>query len=280
MTDTTISSTPPGVIYVDVEQGTEAWFEARAGVCTASVFETAISETGKLDAKQQAYVDAIQKRGMDSKSAAIAAGYKAPPTSETVALALAGQPHTQPTDGAYRLAAMKALERISGKSMELEFPTFETTAMRHGRAMEPVARALYEERRGCIVNEAGLLLTEDRWFGYSTDGVVIGLEGKGRVEIKCPVAPDTVVDTWLSPESVYKEFRSQCMGGLWLSHADWIDLVIYTPWLARVGKDLHIYRFTRDEDYMHALGIGLARWKRLSQTIEARLRAPIEEAAK
>lgn len=57
-----------------------------------------------------------------------------------------------------------------------------TPAMQHGTALEPVARAAYEEQTGSIMQP---LVLQDGAYSASLDGMT--LEGDLIVEIKCPV---------------------------------------------------------------------------------------------
>lgn len=260
------------LIRIACQQGTTEWLAARAGACTASRFAVARSMVDGLTDQQAAYVATIQA-GKTEAEAMAAAGYKAKPTSTTVAKALQGEPVGRPSDAAIKYAQLLAIERISGKP---EDDTFQTWAMRRGQELEPIARDLYQARTGYIVDEAGFVLTPDRAFGYSTDGGVYGQPG--GIEIKCPVASDKVAGIWLDPDPVIAEFQDQCDGGIWIEGWDWIDLVVYTPWLASVGRDLFIHRIHRNEARIEALERDLARFIRMVNDYERRLRAPMELA--
>lgn len=155
----------------------------------------------------------------------------------------AGEPH----GSALKYAWTIAMERIHGAPLD---DTFQTWAMRRGHEEEPNARMAYELRTGALVETAGLALTEDRLFGYSTDGFV---EDDGMVEIKVPAACDKLGECWLHPEAAHEEYIDQIDGGLWITRRKWCDLVIYCPWLASVGKDLFIKRIWRDDDRIESL---------------------------
>ena len=260
------------LISIACQQGTPEWLAARAGACTASRFAVARSMVDGLTDQQAAYVAAI-KTGKSEAEAMFAAGYKAKPTSTSVTKALAGEPVGRPSDAAIKYAQLLAIERISGLPQDDAFQTF---AMRRGQELEPLARELYQARTSYIVDEAGVVLTHDRAFGYSTDGEVYG--HNGGVEIKCPMASDKVAGVWLDPEPVIGEYLDQCDGGIWIKGWEWIDLVVYTPWLACVGRDLFVHRIHRDEARIEALERDLARFIRMVNDYERRLRAPMELA--
>jgi hypothetical protein len=261
------------LIRITCEQGSAEWLAARAGACTASRFAVARSMVDGLTEQQALYVEA-KKRGQSDAEALLAAGYKAKPTSTTVARALAGEPVGRPSDAAIKYAQLLAIERICGEPQD---DTFQTWAMKRGQALEPEARALYQNRTGYIVDEAGVVLTPDRWFGYSTDGAVFGQ--RGGIEIKCPSAADKVAGVWIDPAPVIAEYQDQCDGGMWIEGWEWIDLVIYTPWLQSVGRELFIHRFHRDESRIEALERDLIRFIRMVNDVEQALRAPLPLAA-
>ncbi len=148
---------------------------------------------------------------------------------------------------------------------------FQTWQMRRGQEQEAPAADLYERRTGCLVEPVGIILTDDRAFGYSPDRMV--LEQEGGIEIKVPSACDKVLNVWLDPESVIDEYTHQIMGGLWITGWKWIDLVVYTPWLAKAGKDSFIHRFHRDEDAIEQLESDLWAFKKRVDSREAAVRA-------
>jgi exodeoxyribonuclease (lambda-induced) len=145
-----------------------------------------------------------------------------------------------PSAKAIAYAAQVAIERISGEPAEDGFVSY---AMRRGTELEPRARMEYEDRTGNFVTEAGIVLTDDEIFSYSTDGF-IGEDG--MLEIKCILSPEKLIAVWRDRD--FSEYIHQCRGGLWLTGRKWIDLAIYAPQLEAVGKSLLIHRITRDED--------------------------------
>lgn len=128
----------------------------------------------------------------------------------------------------------------------------------------------YESFTGNLASEAGIALTDDGLFGYSSDGLI---ESEGMIEIKCPAASQKIGTTWANPEHAADEYIDQIMGGMWITGRKWCDLVIYCPWLESVGKDLFIQRITRDDDYIEQLEADLWQFKLLVDEYEAKLRA-------
>jgi hypothetical protein len=253
------------MIVLNLIQGSDEWLQARAGVITASRFSDARSKVGGLDEKQQAYVDAI-KGGQSAKEAMLAAGYKAAPKAAAIEKALRGESTSEPSDKATKYAWTLAMERIAGKPLD---DTFSTWQMKRGQELEPQARIAYEGRFPCMVEESGLVLTEDRLFGYSTDGFV---DDDGMVEIKCPAACDKLGAIWTDPAHAADEYIDQINGGLWITGRKWCDLIVYCPWLEPVGKELFVKRITRDENAIEALEADLVEFSRLVSKYEELLR--------
>ncbi len=179
-----------------------------------------------------------------------------------------------PTAACEQYAWLLALERIAGKALS---DPFETYAMRRGREEEQPGRELYECRTGMVIQAQGLALSLDGRFGYSTDGKVY--DHPGLVEIKAPMAPEKVGGVWVNPKPFLDEHIDQCDGGLMITGHDWIDLVVYTPWLAAVGKDLFVHRFLRNDDRIKALRSDLEEFWDLTSHYERALRAGSAEPA-
>lgn len=239
-------------IFVNCRQGTPEWLQARAGVCTASEVQCALSTVGGLNEQQKKFVDSVLKDGMSEKDAAVSAGYKAVPKSDIIARALRGEPTEEPSGASLRYAADLALERISGVPYG-EPP--KSWILERGHQMEELARIRYESMRHVMVLESGIALTDDRRFGYSTDGYV---DDDGCVEIKCPIDSTKILDMWRTGD--VSEYRHQIMTGLWISGRKWCDLIMYVPALERVGNDMYIQRIYRDDNFIDQMVEGLLKF--------------------
>lgn len=250
--------------FIECQQGSAEWLSARAGVITASRFADAISTVGGLNAQQQQYVDAV-RTGMPIKEAMMLAAYKSAPTSEAIRRALAGEQIEQPSDVAKRYAADLAFERISG--MPHGEPV-KTWVLERGHQMETIARRLYEARTGAFVTEAGLCVTDDGIFGYSTDGLV---DDDGLIEVKSLTDTIKIMGIWRTGD--VSEFLHQMMGGKWITGRKWCDYLLYVPELKTVGKDLYIKRIWRDEELIDPMVNRLAKFNSLVQVYEQTLRA-------
>jgi len=254
---------------IHCQQGTTEWMQARAGLCTASRFADAISTTGGLSEQQKLFVDLVRGAGLPQKEAAERAGYKAVPRAESIAKALDGVDPSQPSDVALRYAADLAIERVSGNPFGIPAKSW---VLDRGHEMEYLARQVYEERFGCLVTESGLCVDGDDRFAYSSDGFV---DSDGLTEFKAPVDSAKILNIWRTGD--ISEYIHQCFGGLWITNRKWIDLCVYVPDLACVGKDLFVKRIYRDEAFIDDMVLKLARFNALVDANVAALMAKTEQ---
>ena len=155
-----------------------------------------------------------------------------------------------------------ARERCGG----LLLPTFATPAMRIGTEQEPAARAEYELMTGNVVTEAGLILTDDRRFGVSVDGLV---GDDGLIEIKTMCSSATLFRAAVDGD--VSEYLDQINGALWLLRREWCDLCLWVPDMQR----LIVRRIERDEDAIEALEVDLIAFRDLVDNLTDRLRAVV-----
>jgi exodeoxyribonuclease (lambda-induced) len=173
-----------------------------------------------------------------------------------------------PTSKSNTYAAQVALEWVTGQPADEQFVTWQ---MKRGIELEPAARLAYEQETGNVVEEAGVAVTDDGRYGYSTDGF-IGTDG--AVEFKCLSSPEKLITMWRDRD--LSEYMDQIQGGLWITGRQWVDFVMYAPQLEPVGKALFIERVRRDEKYIKALAAGLELFAARVAANVAVLRAPIE----
>jgi hypothetical protein len=261
--------------FIQCEQGSALWFQSRAGVITASTFRDITSTVGGLTDQQSKYVKAIQA-GKTEAEALADAGYKAKPQAENIKRALAGQQVAEPSDIAMRLCTDHAIEKISGKPYG-EPPNAWT--LKRGHELEPHARMAYEQMTGNLALEAGICLTDDGAFGYSTDGLVNPaqdgenmLGSEGLIEIKCPVDSLKIMAIWKTGDLA--EYMDQMQGGMWITGAKWCDFIMYVPDLANAGKDLYVKRVHRDDEFIATREKDLLAARQRVMQIEAFLRTP------
>jgi hypothetical protein len=202
--------------FIECAQGTPEWHAARAGLCTASRFADAISTTTKASGKRKA---------------------------------------GDPTAVAERYAADLAIERAIGGPFGIPPKAW---MMDRGHELEKQARMRYEETRDTLVTvtEAGICVTEDDLFGYSSDGLC---DDDGLIEIKCPVASDKIIEMWATGD--VSEYEPQMQGGMWITGRKWCDFIMYVPDLAGVGKDLYVKRIYRDDAFIDAMVAQLVRFQ-------------------
>lgn len=174
-----------------------------------------------------------------------------------------------PTGVSERYAADLAIERISGQPYG-EPP--KTWLLDRGHELEDAARIVYEARTGFLVEETGVCLTDDRKFGYSTDGMP---EDDGLIEIKCPIDSIKIATMWATGD--VSEYMHQMQGGMWITGRKWCDFLMYCPDLASVGKDLYVKRIHRDDAFIDAMVDELLAFENRVQQYEALFR--MKEAA-
>lgn len=238
--------------YIECEQGSEEWHQARAGLITASKVKVALSRTGELDAKQGAYVKAMLS-GISEKAAMEIAGYKTAPRASGIEKALRGEPVGDWSDPSKAYAAQVAIERISKKPSDEGFNSWQ---MKRGQEIEPLARIAYEARTGNMATESGVMVCDQHIFGYSSDGLI---EEDGLLEIKALVSAVAVLDMWRTGDM--SEFMHQMQTGLWLSGRKWIDFVMYCPQLESIGKALFLRRVERDDKFIDEMVNDLTRFE-------------------
>lgn len=184
----------------------------------------------------------------------------------------AGKTRGEPSSKLLGYAFDLARERVGGTVPKV----FVNDAMRKGTEEEPKARFEYEARTGHMVNEAGFITTDDGQFGVSVDGLV---GDDGIIEIKTMVSSSTLFTAVV--ERDISEYIDQCNGAMWLLGRKWVDLILWAPDLADIGRDLTVIRIDRDDDAINELEADLiAFWKRVNE-LESKLRGvtPVPAAA-
>jgi hypothetical protein len=211
------------MIILEVDQGSEQWHKARAGVITASKFGDARARL---------------KSGKNAGDYTAAA-----------------------KDYAFRVA----VERISGEPLD---EGFETWQMKRGHELEPQARMEHEAVTGKFVDRAGFILTDDRVFGASADGLI---DVDGGCEYKCFIAPEKLRSIIIDDNT--DDVIDQVMGCMWITGRTWWDFCLYCPALESTGNQLKVIHMVRDDDYINALEADLLEFSKLVDHYEAKLRA-------
>lgn len=244
-------------------QGSAEWHAARAGVITASMFETIQKKVGCLDERQESFVTAVRS-GTPEKIAATTAGYKAIPKSDIISRAVAGEKVGDFSDVAKDYAFRLAIERIAGEPLD---QGFETWSMRRGHELEPEARFEHEMQTGLVVQEAGFVTTDDGAFGCSADGLI---DQEGGAEYKCFLAPEKLRNFHIDNDA--SAVFAQAQGCMWITGRSWWHIGLYCPALKPVGKQLWWREFKRDDNYIEAMEGSLWQFKLLVDGYEIKLR--------
>lgn len=174
-----------------------------------------------------------------------------------------------PTAASEKYAWEVAIERISKKPYGEPINAW---VLKRGHELEPRARMAYEVRTGAMASESGVALTDDRLFGYSTDGLV---GEDGLIEIKCPIDTLKISSIWRTGD--VSEYMHQMQGGMWITGRKWCDFIMHVPDLANVGKDTYVKRIHRDDNFIDEMVDQLMVFSRTVETYEAILR--LKEAA-
>lgn len=120
--------------------------------------------------------------------------------------------------------------------------------MERGTALEAEARAFWEMRNDCEIEQVGFILRDDEKFGGSPDGLI---GDRATFEAKCP-AIHTHIGYLVEPELLEAKYYGQVQASLYLTDRDWCDLLAYSPILPHVHR-----RVTRDPKYILALDVAL-----------------------
>lgn len=166
---------------------------------------------------------------------------------------------------AKQLAFKLAVERISGALLQED--KFETWEMRRGREEEPNARYAHELKIGIMVEQTGIVLTDDRMFGASVDGLI---GNDGQSEYKCFVSPTSLMPILLDGDISDCEYQIQ--GQLWVTGRAWCDFVLYCPALKVIDKNLTVFRVSRDEEFIAKMELDLLAFDNLINEYQSKLR--------
>jgi hypothetical protein len=251
------------MIIVECDQGGIEWHAARAGVITASMFRTARTKVNCLTDQQAQYVAAVRE-GIPTKDAAAAAGYKTVPRSDIITRALDGEQVGDYSDAAKDYAFRLAVERVSRTPLDEGFETF---AMKRGHELEPVARMEHELKTGLMIERAGFVLTDDKLFGASADGLI---GDDGGSEYKCLISPEELRKVLIDGD--ISKYIDQVQGCMWITGRKYWHFCLYCPALEPIGRQLWWRRIERDDNYIETMEQDLIAFERMVSDIESTLR--------
>jgi putative phage-type endonuclease len=114
------------------------------------------------------------------------------------------------------------IAEVESKQIE-EIPM--NKAMQRGVDLEPIARQLYQERFGEIIEEVGFCLSDENdYLALSPDGFT--LDRKGAIEIKCPSTKTHV--KYILDDRIPTDYLPQvCMYFIVNPELEWLDFVTY-----------------------------------------------------
>jgi len=135
------------------------------------------------------------------------------------------------------------MELIAERMTDTLVERYVTDAMKDGIEREPMARELYEERTGNLVQQVGFCFHDTiEYLGASSDGIT----GAGMIEIKCCTTPVhlEIVLAGVVPPFYKKQMATQCL----VLERPWNDFVAFNPLVAEPCR-LFIKRYepTKEE---------------------------------
>ena len=232
------------IIIEDIEQGTEDWFKARAGVITAS-------RAAEFSA--------------EPKLAPIpdCAKYMKMTISKSHLYIYKGKNF----EGGNKLTAQKKLR----ESLPRVYPDMRQGYMcelvgqiatgllpdemsfkqcEWGKENEDSARAFFELETGLDVTVPAFIYKDkSKRFGISPDGLITGLhEGKKiGLELKCPYTTKVFVE-FATCNKIKNDYYEQCQFSMWVADYDGWFFANYDPRVKT--KNLHKVLIERDQEYM------------------------------
>ena len=233
--------------YPDVVQRSQAWYELRCGLVTASAIGALITASAP---GADAYECPECAAPPDEPCISLRGGMPIKTMHSGRHEAAASHAATAPpvlkvadNETARGLIHTLAAERIAGKGEDTPM----TSDMWRGVDSEPYARAAYERHAGVEVVEIGFQIREFDGVrvGYSPDGLV---NDDGTIEIKAPRAK-THIATVIAGE-VPAHYMPQCQAALFVSGRAWCDFISFSGGLhlfpVRVYPDARWQAVIRD----------------------------------
>lgn len=230
------------IVHDQMEQGSDAWLDARLGLVTASTIGAllTINPPSALDYDCPTCHSAPAEdctsmaKGGEGKTVKTVHGPRATIAAENPDR-LPDRITVADNDTSHSFTAQLVSERLCGWSD----PIYVNRDMERGNQVEPIARDYYAEHTKANVEEVGFLvrtLPSGSRVGWSPDGLIDGLAG---IEIKGPSARNHLM-TILSGE-VPKKHLSQIHCGLFVSDREWVDFCSFygglKPFIKRVYRD-------------------------------------------
>lgn len=222
---------------VECEQGSDEWFAARAGIPTASRFDSIVCPPDARIKWDCGSPGCSTSHTAENAAAKCKGGTGRPVayTEQTVKLSQSRTPYM------HELLA----EWLCGHELE----SFESEWMARGKELETQARAQYELDNGVMIQQVGLVKHDTLEVGCSPDGLT---ENSG-LELKCP-KPHTHIK-YLLANKCPSEYYCQVQGGMWLCEREQWDFVSFHP-------ELPMLRVTveRNEEFIKQMSDHIAQF--------------------
>ena len=226
------------IIVDDIEQGTEEWHIARAGVITASR-AAEFSTESKLalmpedcEYSKNGKVHTYTYQGKDYE------GTNKTDLQQSIRETL------PPVYGDMRQGYMAELVAQIATGEIPEQMSFKQCEW--GHEYEDQARANFELEIGVDVDvPAFIYRDEDKRFGISPDGLIVGK--KIGLELKCPFTSKVFVE-FATCDKIKKEYIEQCQYSMWVTGYEGWYFANYDPRMRT--KNLHWVLIERDQAFM------------------------------
>jgi len=158
-----------------------------------------------------------------------------------------------------------AVERDKGGCCDED--QYQTWAMRRGNELEHDARIAHEKHLGGVfIEQAGIALTDDGKFGFSTDGFI---SEDGMSEYKCFTDSSKVREILF--DGAIQEVIDQVQMGMWITGRKWCDFALYYPDLKHRKLDLTVNRIARDEEFIESMVEDLLTFDKLVESYIERI---------
>lgn len=236
---------------LDCPQGSDAWFQARLGIPTASEFSTVLAEPRGDGALPQAVMDAMVKNNC---------------TAAQLAAAVKAAKRKNSSHAATRKLYMRKLagEILTGRPAE----SYTNIHMERGHEQEDEARKLYAFMTDAELQRVGFIRRGNA--GCSPDSLIGDM---GGLEIKSAL-PHIQIER-LEKNDLPPEHRAQVQGNIWIAGREWWDFVSYCP-----GLPLLVVRVHRDDGYIATLAGAVNEFNaELAELVERIRRYGMREAA-
>ncbi len=132
--------------------------------------------------------------------------------------------------------------------------SFNNIHMQRGNDFESVARTRYLLETFSVVKEVGLVIVDD-YLACSPDGLI---DEDGLIEIKVPDSNNyfrqLLEISSQGKSAVPTDYYIQMQFNMYVCGRSWCDYVLYNPQHAKNGKEIFIYRITRDEEMQKKIG--------------------------